>query len=475
DSMGGNSRSVAGPLERVKSNLGSMSEWLRLATEQELELDKITVLPQGTKTPKAERNFFERLVFWIKSFIASYFTDYNSIATSTKGEKKTLKVWVSTGRDQAEIVRDMINSSFVEQYDASVSLEIVSGTLLQSVLAGNSPDVVLNNAEGTPMDFALRHAVVNLREFDDFDEVAKQFPAASIKPAEFNGEVYGFPQAFSFPMFFYRKDIFEEYGYSVPKTWKELCELIPSLQRNQMEAGVPSTMFSTFLYQHGGEYYNDNGKSCRFNDPVTLEAFADFTDMFTLYDCPVTFSFVNRFRTGEMPCAVQDYSIYNTLIASAPEIKGLWEMIPIPGYEDVDGNINNVAIGETTYMMMMRSCENRDLAWEFMKWYMSTDVQIEYASRMESILGACAKVSTANVEALSKMSWSRSEFENLSAQMEHIDAVPQVPGGYYLGRMTTFAFSRVYNESDDPAESLSDYVKEFNDELTRKRAEFGLE
>ncbi len=477
DKMTNDPRKIAGQLVRFKSNLGAMSEWLMTASEQPLEIDRITVLSAGKKTPSADCNFFKKLWFWIKSFFFSYFTDYNSIGASTDvGEKKKIKVWVQTGRDQAEIIRDMINRSFVQEYDADVDLEIVTGTLLQSVLAGISPDVVLDNAEGTPMDFALRNAVVDLREFDDFDEVAKRFSSAAIKPAEFDGKVYGLPQTFSFPMFFYRTDIFEEYGYTVPKTWKELCTLIPSLQRNRLEAGVPADGFSMFLYQYGGEFYREGGKACNLDDPLTLEAFADFTEMFTLYDCPRAFSFLNRFRTGEMPCAVQDYNTtYNSLTASAPEIKGLWEMVPIPGHEDENGNINNVAITSTSYIMMMKSSKNRDLAWEFMKWYMSTDVQVEYASRMESILGTCAKVPTANLEALSKMSWSRTEYENLSAQLMNLDAVPQVPGGYYLGRMTDFAFNRVYNNLEDPAETLTDYVKELNDELTRKRAEFGLE
>ncbi len=475
DQMTAKPRNIAKYLERFKSNLGAMSEWMLTAAEQPLEIDKITVLPAGSETPAADVNFFKRFGFSVSSFFNSYFTDYGSIGTADGGkDKQHLKVWVQTGRDQAEIIRDLINNSFAKEHNAVVTLEI-SSALLNSVLAGISPDVVLDNGETTPMEFALRNAVADLREFDDYEEVAKRFPAAALKPAEFGGKVYGLPQSFSFPMFFYRTDIFEEYGYKVPKTWKELCELIPSLQRNRLEAGVPNGMFSTFLYQNGGEFYRENGKSCNLDDPVTVETFADFMELFTLYDCPVTYNFANRFRSGEMPCAVADYSTYNQLTAFAPEIKGLWEMVPIPGTMDENGNINNVTIGGTSYMMMMRSSKNRDLAWEFMKWFMSEEIQTQYAYRMESILGTCAKVPTANLEALSKMAWSSKEYKNLAAQLEHVDAVPQVPGGYYLGRVTGFAFNRVYNNSEDPAETITDYVKELNDELTRKRAEFGLE
>lgn len=468
-------RYIAKYLSRFKSNLGAMSEWLMTAAEQPLEIDKITVLPAGGKTPSANAGFFKNLAFSVKCFLNSYVTDYNSIGTSGNAKSgKKLKVWIQTGRDQGEIIRDLINISFAEKCDSVVDLEIVPGTLLNSVLAGIAPDVVMDNASSNPMDFAIRNAVVDLKEFDDYDEVMKRFPAAAIKPAEFNGKVYGMPQTFSFPMFFYRTDIFEEYGYTVPKTWKELCEMIPSMQRNKLEVGV-ANMYTTFLYQRGGEYYRENGKYCNLDDPVTIEAFADFTDMFTLYDCPINYNFANRFRNGEMPCGVEDYSVYNTLTAFAPEIKGLWEMVPIPGTADENGKINNVAVGSSMYIMMMSTSKNRQAAWEFMKWFTSTDIQVEYAYRMESILGNCAKVSTANTEALSKMSWSSKEFKNLSAQLKNVDSVPNVPGSYYLSRVIGFATSRVYNNMEDPAETLTGYVKEFNDELARKRAEFGLD
>ena len=469
-------RNIAKYLLRFKSDLGAMSEWIMTASEQPLEIDKLTVMPKGNEVSSVESSFFKRFLFSVECFISSYMTDYSSLGTAGESSgKENIKVWIQTGRDQAEIVRDLITDSFVKQCDATVTLEIVQGALLTSVLAGISPDVVLDNAESIPMEFALRNAVADLKEFKDYDEVKKIFPEAALKPAEFNGKVYGLPQSFSFPMFFYRTDIFEEYGYTVPKTWKEICAMIPSLQRKGLEIGIPQGMYSTFLYQNGGEFYKDNGKECKLSDSVSIESFADYMELYTLYDCPVTFSFANRFRNGEMPCAVADYTTCNTLTAFAPEIKGLWEMVPIPGVIGKDGKINNVAVGASTYMMMMRNTKHRELAWKFMKWFMSTDVQVNYAYRMESILGTCAKVPTANIQALSKMSWTGKEYKNLLAQLSNVDAVPQVPGGYYLNRVLGFAFSRVYNESEDPSEALPDYKKELNDELTRKRAEFGLE
>ena len=52
---------------------------------------------------------------------------------------------------------------------------------------------------------------------------------------------------------------------------------------------------------------------------------------------------------------------------------------------------------------------------------------------------------------------------------------PEVPGSYYTGRIVTFAFNRVYNDSEDAGDALQNYIESLNAELQRKRAEFGLD
>lgn len=464
--------------ERFQTNLGAMGEWLLSATEQPLKLDKLYIQPVGNDTPKADAGFFKSLWFGTKSFLFSFATDYSTVGGENGADSdKTLTVWVQTGRDQAQIVRELADESFAEQSGATIKIQVVSSGLLQSVLAGNSPDVVTDCAETLPLEYALRNATTDLTRFDDFEEIFSRFTEASVKPAKFRDAVYGMPQTFSFLMMFYRTDIFEEYGYTVPSTWNELCEMIPALQRNGMEVGMPHglDMYTTILYQNGGNLYKGDGYATTLSDYTSVTAFANMTEFFTLYDCPVTYDFANRFRSGEIPIGIAAYTEYNQLTAFAPEIKGMWKMVPIPGTIGEDGTINNVSVGTSTFIVIMNSSKNKELAWEFLKWFMSTEVQGNYAVQMESILGTCAKVASANVEALANMTWSSSEYKELFKQMENADSVPQVPGSYYLSRIVTFAFNRVYNNDENPKEVIGDYIKELNDELTHKRAEFGLE
>ncbi len=478
EKMSDNPRTIAKHLSRFQSNLGSLGEWLLSATEQPLEIDKIYINLMGKETPKASVGFFKELWFSIECFFFTYVTDYSAIgADETGNTDKELVVWVQTGRDQGQIVRELIDASFSKEQNASVKLQIVASGLLQSVLAGIAPDVVCDCIETLPLEYALRNAVMDLTQFSDYKETFDRFDSAAYKPASFNGATYGMPQTFSYLMMFYRTDIFEEYGYTIPQTWSQLCEMIPSMQRNGMEIGIPHSLdlYTTLLYQRGGKLYKNNGAKTNLTDYTSITAFNDMTELFTLYDCPVSYNFANRFRSGEMPLAIAAYTEYNQLTAFAPEIKGLWKMVPIPGTPDEDGEINNVSVGNSTFLVIMNDSKNKDLAWEFLKWYTSTDVQSSYAIQMESIQGTCAKVASANTEALAQMTWSSTEYKELFSQMKKIDNVPQYPGSYYLSRIMSFAFNRVYNNDENPKEVISDYIKELNEELARKREEFGLE
>ena len=198
-----------------------------------------------------------------------------------------------------------------------------------------------------------------------------------------------------------------------------------------------------------------------------------------MYDFPITYDFANRFRSGEMPLAVVDYTSYNTLIVFAPEINGLWEFTPLPGTENKETlTIDNDTIGGISTIMMMNSVRDNAAeafgAWAFMQWYMSADVQSTYGNEMVALLGPSAKQPTANMAALQNMAWSTEEYNNLFSQFNAVECTPEYPGSYIIGRYTSFAFLDVVNDSADPVEELQSQITDINVELTRKREEFGL-
>ena len=63
----------------------------------------------------------------------------------------------------------------------------------------------------------------------------------------------------------------------------------------------------------------------------------------------------------------------------------------------------------------------------------------------------------------------------LKEQWSYTVQIPEVAGGYYVGRHVTNASRKVINTHADPRETLLDYANTINDEIEKKRLEFGLE
>ncbi len=457
--------------------------------------------------------------------------------TSEEFEEVGIEVWMTESRDHAQIVRNLVDDDFMERYNIPVNVKLVTaGTLLPATLAGTGPDVSLEGGASQAINYAIRSAVLALNsddggydfnnfdkykdhpiyknivdDVDTFDETVKRFAPTAMTPLTLYGKSYGIPVDMNFNMMFYRKDIFVELGLSVPNTWDEFNQSIYTLQSNSMDIAFPAGVDGStmLMYQQGEtmydqgnyDYYLENypelfeggkntytdkdgnvipqtdGITINLDSDVSLSTFNTVCRYFTMYSFPVAYSLPDRFRNGTMPLAIAPYSTYNTFIVFAPEIKGLWEFTPVPGTIQEDGEtIDNTVPATVTCIMMMRNVkpENAFSAWTFMQWWTSAPIQSAFANEMEALLGPSAKQPTANIEALESMAWSKDELDNLKAQFNAVTCTPDFPGSYILTRYTSFAFTAVMNENADPVTSLQSYIVDINNELTRKRQEFGL-
>lgn len=474
EKMGTDEDEIASNLSNLKDFLGTMGTWISNVSSQPLEMDYILVQGKSVDLPKAEANFFQSMIHEIKMFIGSFFTDYNSLGGDETDENaEAITAWVVTGRDQAQIMRNLIDDKFTPETGISVNLKLVAGgTLLPSVLAGVGPDVALDGAD--PIQYAIRGAALPLNDFDTFDEVVSRFNEAAMIPLSLYGKAYGLPETQTFYMMFYRKDILSDLGLEVPKTWDELMALVPVLQFNNMEVGLPNN-YQLFMYQMNGDLWADDGMRINLDSNISLEAFEDMCNMFTQYSLPYTYDFANRFKTGEMPIGIQTYTVYNQLILFATEIAGLWDMVPIPGIEDENGNINNASTSGVGSIVLMEGCQNLESSWDFMDWWVGKDFQVDYSNELVAVMGTAAKNATANREALEELPWSASEYKNLELQMNNLTAITSYPGSYIIGRYTNFAFLSAYNDLADPVDSLLNYINTINKEINRKRSEFDFE
>lgn len=475
-------------------NLRATGTWITQVIAQPLQLDRIYVLSPDTKTEVEEASFFEKMGYECKRLYYSFVIDYNQIGNVAEegNDNPTLTLWVGTGRDQANVIKSMIDETFTNETNISVNVQLVDmNTLLRAELAGEGPDVaiqvantsgiagaVLNTGNDTPVNYGLRNAVLDLSRFEDIEEVTDRFYESALTAFTFDGSIYGLPETQTFPMMFYRKDILAELGLELPKTWDEVKVAMTVLAKNQMEfAMLPSEqIYSMMLYQNGGEYYTGNGAASALDSDVAVNTFKEYCEYYTDYGLDKVTSAEERFRTGEAPIMIADYTVYNNLEVSAPDIKGVWDFAPVPGTVKEDGSIDRTVSCTGLASMIMADTEYPQECWEFLKWWTSAETQTLYDKEMESLMGSAARVPTANKEAFANLPWPVDTYEALAEQFEWVKGIPQVPGGYFSWRNVNNAFYTVTTDLNTatPREELTDKVIYINDEINYKRKEFGL-
>lgn len=480
-------------MSQIKDNITSVSSFVNQYREQPLEVDMIEVATSDQDFTSCDKSFFGSLGFGFKGFIGSFFEDYNALSDE---DESAMECWVMLGRDNAEALQQLISSEYNPTAKTKINLKLVQGGIVEATFAGKGPDLALFMGGDFPIQLAARGVLTDLTTFSDFDEVKTRFADDATVLYQYNGGTYGLPCDQTFPMLFYRSDILSEYDIDPAtdlNTWDGLLNCLPTLQRNYLEVGLilpvmtstggttqvsaitePGNTFAMLLLQQGLNYYNDEQTKTTFDTQEAVNAFDTWTKFYTTYSFQQTYDAFTRFRTGDMPVVIQNYTFYNQLSVAAPEIKGCWGFQPVPGTVQEDGTINHAANSNGSGAIIFTKAADQEGAWDFIKWFTSTDAQVKYGNNIESILGTMGRYATANEEALQQLSWTTSEVNLLLDQLNSQVEIPIIPASYGVIRNVMNAFRAVVNDYDNARDTLFWYNKDINDEITRKLEDLGL-
>ena len=480
-------------MSQIKDNITSVSSFVNQYREQPLEVDMIEVATSDQDFTSCDKSFFGSLGFGFKGFIGSFFEDYNALSDE---DESAMECWVMLGRDNAEALQQLISSEYNPTAKTKINLKLVQGGIVEATFAGKGPDLALFMGGDFPIQLAARGVLTDLTTFSDFDEVKSRFADDATVLYQYNGGTYGLPCDQTFPMLFYRSDILSEYGIDPAtdlNTWDGLLNCLPTLQRNYLEVGLilpvmtstggttqvsaitePGNTFAMLLLQQGLNYYNEEQTKTTFDTQEAVNAFDTWAKFYTTYSFQQTYDAFTRFRTGDMPVVIQNYTFYNQLSVAAPEIKGCWGFQPVPGTVQEDGTINHAANSNGSGAIIFTKAADQEGAWDFIKWFTSTDAQVKYGNNIESILGTMGRYATANEEALQQLSWTTSEVNLLLDQLNSQVEIPIIPASYGVTRNVMNAFRAVVNDYDNARDTLFWYNKDINDEITRKLEDLGL-
>ena len=484
--------SIPERISTLSDNLNSLASWMSSASQVPLLIDYLTLDSPDSPLPQAEAGFFQEMWSAVKAFFLSFVTDYYSIEGYAESNqvKGSVTLWLDSGRDQATAIKTLADNYFTPESNITLNVRLVTGNvLMRAVASGTGPDVAVFQGQAKPVEYGMRGALYDLNQFEDIDEVTARFAESAMVSQSFGGKLYGLPEQQSFLMMFVRDDVLADLGLSAPQTWEDLYAMIPILQENGLNVGFPSptgvqsgsvstdlnTMYAALLLQNGGQVYTGDGSRSALGSLEAVDAFIQWSELYTKYNATKTYSPINRFRTGEAPILLTSYTFYNTLVVAAPEIDGLWSMLPVPGTPREDGGIDRTVSCTVTSVLLFKNAKDVDASWEFMKWWTSREGQSVYASEIEALQGESARWPTANLEAMADIPWKTSISAQLNEQWKWVVGIEEVPGSYYVGRTVDNAIKSVINSGKSPRDTILDAVDAINDEIAKKRKEFGLE
>lgn len=481
---------IAKRLSVFKTNIEALAEWVLEFEQQPLQIDYLYVAGGGAAARPAEGNFLSKIGHEIRSFAGSFMHSYNEVASEEDVHSDvTLTVWMGKGRDQANVMKRLIDSYFTPQTGIAVNISLVEGALVKATLAGQGPDVNIFTTRGEAMNLAFRGAVAELGSMDGFDQLKEEYAASAFIPYEYKGKTYAVPETQEFYVMYIRTDIFEELNLEIPDTWQELMALLPVLQANSLSIGLPyadgyATMnngigtinlFPTLLAQHEIDVYrqDDDMMVSNLMIPEAYDAFKQWIDFYVQYDFSLYKDDFNRFRTGEMPIVISTYGLYNNLNEAAPEIAGQWVMTAIPGTPK-GSEINRATSASGTCSIVLQDCEHKEEAWDFLEWWNSAEIQELYSEEIEAELSTLGRHTPANLEAFKGSLWKEEEKEMLLEQWENVVEVPEIPGGYYVTRNVDNAFRQVYYNGENARDTLNYWMNAVNEELIRKQSQLNV-
>lgn len=463
-------------LDSFKTKISSLADWIATLSEQPLELDSIIIHSENSFSAKGSAGIFTEWIYQLEVIGYSFLKDYGMIGNYDEAGE-TIDVWMNLGRDQLQVLKSMVDKSFSVKNNTAVNLSLVSGGLIEAVLAGKGPDAALFIGVADPVNLAARNAVTPLNEFEDFAAVSDNFYKNNLIPYQYRGNTYALPCTAEFPMMFVRTDVLEDLEIDIPKTWDDLIDTAAILQRKNLQIGIPSGasggsgLYPVFLIQRGVTYYNKEQTATRFREEDAIDAFTMFTDFYTKYDFPLSYNFFNRFRTGEMPIGIDSYALYNYIQAAAPEISGLWKMVEVPSTRLPDGTLCGTTTNLSSSAAFILKTDKKQSAWDFLKWFVSTETQTEFGIDIEAKLGASGRYATANRYALSNLPWSPDQVSALQSQWANVTEMGIIPATYIVERNLSNAFKRVVYRGGNAREVLTTYAFTIDQEIERKNQE----
>lgn len=402
-----------------------------------------------------------------------------------QGKKIELTFWHGIeSPENNQVLTEMINKFNQSHKDIYVNAQSYGaqdqaiGKIQTAVAGKKAPDLVWLASAYTGQ-FAKADVLAPVEEFIKNDSSFKKddIYQGLWDVSSYQGKIYTAPFDAGNIGIFYNKDLFEKAGIKeVPKTWDEFREAAKKLTVDKDGDGRPDQWgfqvpigtsewtvwtWQTLLWQAGGEFLNKEQTKPAFNSPQGVKALQYWTDLVHKYK-------VANFSETDAGYKTNDFE--NGKLAM--QIVGPWILPQLNKNKKVNYGVfflpkdQRLAtnIGGENLFIFKSSPEREKAAWEFAKFIMSNDFQVDWAMKTGYL--------PVNKSALEDSKFKSYLDENKSYktfvdQMEFGFARPSIPAYNAISAALGKELEQALYQKKSPEAALNDAAKAAEKELSK--------
>jgi multiple sugar transport system substrate-binding protein len=281
-----------------------------------------------------------------------------------------------------------------EQITVTVKKQASGDTLVTKILtahkAGKAPDLVQAEYQALPT-LVSNDALADIS--GEVGDAKGRFAEGVWQQTTLGTDaVYAVPQDIGPMMFYYRADLFEEYGLKVPTTWDEFAETARTLKKKAPDKALTtfsandSGLFAGLAQQAGAQWWTTSGERWKvgIDDAATRKVAGFWGGLVkegTVDNQPMyTPAWNKALNTGKQIAWVSAVWAPGTLTTAAPDTKGKWAMAPLPQWSE---NENRTGSWGGSSTAVTTDSGNKAAAAKFATW-LNTDGEALNALAKES-------------------------------------------------------------------------------------------
>jgi len=350
-------------------------------------------------------------------------TDTTTATTTetTEPVELTMQLWDET---QLPVVQENVDK-FNAEYDGKIHVTIEQipwdsywAKLDASLETSEAPDVFWMNV------YIYKYVSAGLLEPLDSYIAADGFDTSIYSQGRYeaynlDGVQYALPKGLDTVAVALNTEIFDRYGVALPTdgwTWDDMRTIASEL-RDKIEAaggseypivmeldGQPSWI--NFLYQNGGSYLSDDGTTCGIASDASKDAIQQVVDLMDNGQM-APYAVLSETKGTDLFVSGQAAMVFiGSWKASVLESSSIGEAGQIQLVQMPSMSVSNSSTMGGLGYVMSSNCENKEAAWELIKFITNQDSE-EYEAQMGIDIPACLAAQAAYV----------ANFSNINAQV----------------------------------------------------------